>query len=185
MKEKITLRKAILAGVATIGLILFFVSFGATGSLKGIVEDVPVSVIASHIVWGCDTMVVIGEGFVTVPEALRTASVPGIIGAILFILVSGGLIATVFLVKDEKVKKIITFICGGLFLVAAILMFFVGEAVWEQFAKAFGTDAATAKAAYPGLKASSAYGIVAGIFGILMSGGTIASNFIPDKKLVK
>ena len=188
MKEKLTLRNLILAVVATIGLVLFFVSFGASASLKGFAEDSYGVVKFSTVVWSSSAYEMI-SGSVhmggVIPEAYRVASVPGIIGALLFILVSGGLIAVVFLVKNEKVRKILMFVCGGLYLAAAILMFFVGEVAWKNFATMMGITVEAAKSANPGLKASSPYGIVSGIFGIIMAGGVIASNFIPDKKLVK
>ena len=112
MKEKLTLRNAIIWTAALGALILFFCSFGASGSLKGTMGGFYCDFNASHVIWGCN--VVSGTaGGNPVNEILSrsVANAPGIIGAVLLFLASGGLVATTFFIKDEKLAKILIFVC--------------------------------------------------------------------------
>ena len=194
MKEKLTLRNVILWGVALMLLIPVFVSFGATARLKGMIPgEGYMSITFSKAVWGITmfTGSYGGEGGVEiVPEAYRAASVPAIIGVILLILASGALVAVSFLIKDEKVKKILSLVLAGVILIAAILFFFLGQVVWAQMGKLMGITAKEAKDLYktnaPDLKASSGSGVFMGIFSILLAGGIVVSQLvIKDVKFIK
>ena len=192
MKEKLTLRNAIIWTAALGALILFFCSFGASGSLKGMMEDFYCDFKVSHVIWGCNVVSGTAGGHpMTEILSKSVANAPGIIGAILLFLASGGLVATTFLIKDEKLAKILIFVCAGLMLVAGVLLFFVVEASWyvykESLLEQTGIDMPidVIKANHPGFKSGSVFAIVGGIFAILFAGGAAASQFIPDRKLVK
>ena len=194
MKEKLTLRNALVWTAALALMIMFFVSFGATAKMSASIEGDAMSFTFSHAVWGVDSIVGVAggqTGSFYIPEGYRAASVPGIIGAILFILSAGGLVAASFLIKDEKTSKIIILVCAGTALVGSILLFFVGEVVWSSFAKMMELEGEPMTPEYvksiygPYATYSSPYGIACGIIGILMSGAAGASQFIPDRKFIK
>ena len=194
MKEKLTLRNVILWGVALMLLIPVIVSFFATARLKGMVPgEGYISMTFSKAVWGITMMSGSygGEGGVEfIPEGYRAASVPAIIGVVLLILASGGLVAVSFLIKDEKLKKILSFVISGVILIAAILFFCLSQVVWAQMGKMMGTTAKEAKDFYkvnaPDLKASSGSGVFMGIFSILLAGGIVVSQLvIKDVKFIK
>ena len=194
MKEKLTLRNVILWGVALMILIPVFVSFGATARLKGMIPgEGYMSITFSKAIWGITTMSGSygGEGGVEfIPEGYRAASVPAIIGVILLILASGALVAVSFLIKDEKLKKILSFVIAGVILIAAILFFCLSQVVWAQMGKLMGITAKEAKDLYktnaPDLKASSGSGVFMGIFSILLAGGIVFSQLvIKDVKFIK
>lgn len=194
MKEKLTLRNVILWGVALTLLVLFFISFAATVKMSTAIEGMPITITLHHALWGSDSMSAFSEGKLeaeAIPAAARAGSISGIIGVILFLLASGGLVAVSFLVKDEKLKKILVLVCAGLILVGSILLFFVGNVFYRAIAKWWNVVEGApvtpelVKVQYPGTP-TSGYGIAAGIIGILLSGGVVVSQLvIKDKKFVK
>lgn len=191
MKEKLNLRNAILWTVALVALILFFASFGANATFKGSMEGEYFEATMTNAVWGSRYAVVWSKGMVT-GAALKkvVVNVPGLIGALLLLLASGGIVAVTFLVKDEKMAKILTFVCGGVILVAGVLLFFVCEAPWyfmkeSMVEEGIAIDMATLKQVYAGFKAASAYGIGGGIVAILLAGGVIASQLIKNIQFIK
>ena len=192
MKEKLTLRNAILWTTALVALILFFCSFGARAKLAGVVEGNYVEITGKGAIWGCKSffgMDYKGDAFAGVLSK-AVGSAPGIIGAIL---ASGGLvvISLVLASKNEKLAKILTFVCAGLLLTAGILMFFVSGAMWRVYQQSvwdlnhMWIDIDTLKASMPGMKASSGFGVAVGIISILLAGGVVTSQIIPDKKFIK
>ena len=192
MKEKLTLRNAIIWTAALGALILFFCSFGASGSLKGMMEDVYCNFKVHNIIWGCKVVSGTAGGHPMSEILARSvANAPGIIGSILLFLASGGLVAITFLVKDEKLSKILIFVCAGVMLVAGVLLFFAVEAPWyaykESLLEQTGIDMPidVIKANHPGFKSGSVFAVVGGIFAILFAGGAVASQFIADKKFIK
>ena len=191
MKEKLNLRNAILWTVAFVALILFFASFGATASLKGTVDGTYLNLSCPNAIWGSRGIFGTANGY-PVGETLKkgVANVPGLIGAILLFLAAGGIVAVSFLIKDEKLAKILTFVCGGVILVSGILFFFVAQTPWyvlQEWMKEEGMSVSVQaiKQEYAGAKASSGFGIGGGIVAILLAGGVIASQLIPNKQFIK
>ena len=191
MKEKLNLRNAILWTVALMALSLFFASFGATATLKGAVEGDYISMTCRNAIWGSGSIIGYADGS-PIGEFLakKVVNIPGLIGAILLLLASGGIVATTFLVKEEKTAKILSFVCGGAILVAGVLFFFVSQTPWyvlQEWMREEGMaiDIKTLKQAYAGLKASSAFGIGGGIFAILLAGGVVVSQLIKNVQFIK
>ena len=193
MKQKLNLRNAILWTVALMALVLFFASFGATAKLKGTIpgESYYIDMTCANAIWGCRSIWGYVEGHYSGSYLNKAVvNVPGLIGAIVLFLAAGGIVAVTFLIKDEKMNKILTFVCGGVILVSGVLFFFVNEAPWyalkeSMVEEGIAVDIKSLKNAYSGLKASSAYGIGGGIFAILLAGGVIASQIIPNKQFIK
>ena len=191
MKEKLTLRNAILWTAALAGLILFFVSFGAKAKLSGLMGEYYGTVTFHNAVWGCRTMTAFVEGKTTAEVLAKgVGSISGIIGVILLLLASGGLVAISLLIKDEKLGKILTFVCAGVILTAGILLFFVSNVVWRvmqemMLEEGMPITIEQLKTVYAGAKASSGYGIAGGIISILLAGGVVASQLIPNKQFIK
>ena len=106
MKEKLNLRNAILWTVALMALSLFFASFGATATLKGAVEGDYISMTCRNAIWGSGSIIGYADGS-PIGEFLakKVVNIYGLIGAILLLLASGGIVATTFLVKEEKQLK--------------------------------------------------------------------------------
>lgn len=192
MKEKLNLRNAIIWTAALIALILFFCSFGAKASFSGNMEGEYISMTCSSVVWGCRSVFGFANGKSTA-EILNSpvANAPGIIGALFLFLASGGVVVISLLLKNEKLAKILAFVCAGVMLVAGILLFFVSEAPWYcvqelLFEEArVKLDIETLKEVYAGFKTSSSYAVVGGIFAILAAGGVVASQFIPNVQFIK
>lgn len=192
MKEKLNLRNAILWTVALVALIIFFASFGATSTMKGTVEGLYGKIICHNTIWGCKYMSGYAGGHYNYQYLSKAvASAPGIIGALLILLASGGLVAITFLIKDEKLAKILTFVAAGVILVAGVLFFFVCGAPWrvvqESLVEGEGVyaDIQALKAEMPGMHTVSGYGIGAGIVAILLAAGVVVSQFIKNVQFIK
>ena len=188
MKEKLTLRNVILWTVAFALIVLFVFSFGASVKLVATIEGQYVEYVFNHALWKTDVVYATGEKPITVPDAYRLSSGLGITAVLLFLLSAGGLMAVSLLVKQDKLKKILIFVCAGVILVGAVLLFFLAQKAWKEFANLMGTSVEQAKqmlAAY-GFKAKSSYGTGAGIVGILFAVTVVLSQLvIPDVKFIK
>lgn len=195
MKEKLGLRNVILWAVALALLIMFFASFGM-GAKMSIAIPGETSVVASAkgVIWGTHVVSGTAEG-AAYAQYFPTAalSVPGLIGVILLLLASGGLVAITFLVKDAKLAKILTLVAAGVVVAGGILLFFVSEVMWTIMGNSMEPEvgyvmpASTMKEMYGQYaKLSSASGVVSGIFAILFAGAVVATQFfIPDIKFIK
>lgn len=195
MKEKLGLRNVILWAVALALLIMFFASFGMGAKISMYIPgETPVIASARSVIWG--THVVSGSsGGPTYAQYFPTAalSVPGLIGVILLLLASGGLVAITFLVKDAKLAKILTLVAAGVVVAGGILLFFVAEVMWTIMGNSMETEvgyvvsASTMKDMYGQYaKVSSPSGVASGIFAILFAGAIVATQFfIPDIKFIK
>ena len=195
MKEKLTLRNVILWGVASVLVILFVASFLASIKWTGTMDGTYGTITLPHGFWGASAMVFAGGGYHAaefVPVAARRGSVVGIIGVILLFLSAGGIALITLLLKDEKLKKILTFVIAGVILVAGVLMFFTGGAFYYAYAKymrvveGIPITVDQVKAALSNGHAYCVYGIVAGVFSILLAAGIVVSQLvIKDFKFIK
>lgn len=192
MKEKLNLRNAILWTVALVALILFFASFGARAKMSGVVESVYGEITCMNAVWGTRVLSGIAGGhYYSMALGKAVANAPGIIGSLLLLLASGGIVAITFLIKNEKLAKILTFVSGGVILVAGVLLFFVCEAPWYVYQESIlegegiSVSIQEIKQHLSGMKTSSGYGIGGGIVAILLAGGVVASQLIKNIQFIK
>ena len=195
MKEKLTLRNVILWGLALVLVILFLVSFGASVKWTGTMDGDYGTITLPHGFWGASAMTFTSGGHYAaefIPVAARRGSVVGIIGAILLFLSAGGIALITLLLKDEKLKKILTFVIAGVILVAGVLMFFTGGAFYYAYAKymrvvlGLPVSVDQVKEALSNGHAYCVYGIVTGVFSILLSAGIVVSQLvIKDIKFIK
>ena len=194
MKEKLTLRNVILWSIALFVLLLFFFTFGVGAKLVGPVDSsMYIDMRIRGAIWGCWSMTGTVNGhYAGSVNSKPVVSVAALIGAILLLLSSGGLVAVSFLIKDEKLKKILIFVCAGVVFVGSILLFFASGAVWRFLVQNMHEEGMTeatialVKQYYAGCRAYSVGGILLGILGILSAAGIVVSQLvIKDLKLIK
>lgn len=192
MKEKLNLRNVVFWGIALSLLVLFFTSFAASASFKGTIEGDHVEMVFSNVIWGCKSYAgTVNGGRFASPLGKPVVNACGLIGVILLLLSSAGIVLVTLLLKDEKIKKILIFVTGGVAVIGGVLLFFVSEASWyclkqSMLDEGISIDIATLKTYYSGFKSISGYGIAGGIIAILLGGGVIVTRlFVPEKKLLK
>ena len=192
MKEKLNLRNVVFWGIALSLLVLFLTSFAASTSFKGTIEGDRIEMVFSNVIWGCKSYsgTVNGAGYANL-LGKPVANAFGLIGVILLLLASAGIVLVTLLLKDEKIKRILIFVAGGVVAIGGVLLFFVSQASWyclkqSMLDEGIATDISTLKAYYAGFKSISGYGIAAGIISILLGCSAIATLlFVPEKKLLK
>ena len=188
MKEKLTLRNVILWTAALALIVTFYFSFGATVKLTGHPGGTYVQYVFTNALWKTKTAIVTGEEPITIPEGYRLSSGLGIAAVLMLLFASIGLVLISFLVKDEKVKKVLIFVCAGLILAGGVMLFFLAQKGWKEVANMTGEPLEEVKEMLKmyGFKASSPYGTGAGIVSILFSVAIIGTQtFIPEVKFIK
>ena len=192
MKKLLTLRWLLLCVGATLALIAFFVALGGTmegtANLYGLVSF-PVSY--SGALFG---ITYTANFYGMTYTAKLGISVFPFLGWLLLLFGLVGVVVCAFVIKDEKLRKILI-ICGSAaVVVGAICLFFikpsVENAALSAFKKAAGEyEAYVTKdlikdemnrinARFPGI-------ITAGVFGLLGGLAMCATQFIPEVKFVK
>ena len=188
MKKFLTLRWLLLCVGATFALIAFFVALGGTmEGTESIGGFLTVRVSYSGALFG------ITYSMNGVTAKLGVSVLP-FLGWLLLLFGLGGTIVCAFVIKDEKLRKILI-ICGSAAVaVGAICLFFirpsVENAALSAFKKAAGQyeayvtkDAITNEmnrinARFPGI-------ITAGVLGLLGGLTMCATQFVPEVKFVK
>lgn len=191
MKKILTLRNVLILSAVLFGLLVFIFSFVAAFRLTP--ENGQWSENLG-IIWGSRTVKNYdGSSHTVAPEdAYKGLALP-IIGAILVFLAAICACLVVFLgdkisfLKDEKVRKIVLFVCGGLFVLGGIFTFFTQAQLEAQMAKDNGITVNDLHDLWKnlGYKPSCGLPIVSGILAILGGGAIVASQFIADKQLAK
>ena len=194
MKEKLTLRNVIIWGAAFLGLLFFFLSFAVKAQVYGHGEGEKVAYVFTNAIWGGDTLDIYMNG-----QLLESGPAQGkpfilpIIGVILLLVAVLGAVVISFLVKDNKLAKILLIVAGALAIVGGVFVFFVGESAIRSLAYLIAGDEGLkelesfrAQMRANGFKAGAkALGIIIGIVAILVGGSFAAAPFLPEKKLVK
>ena len=128
MKEKLTLRNVIIWGAAFLGLLFFFLSFAVKAQVYGYGEGGKVAYVFTNAIWGGKSLELYfnGQLLATDPVQEKPFILP-IIGLILLIVAVVGAVLVSFLVKDNKLSKILLIVAGGLAIVGGVFVFFVGE----------------------------------------------------------
>ena len=184
MKQKLNLRNAILWTIALILPVIFFASFGANTYLYLNQGGYTLNVTWTHGFWGATYGYATGEGSVYVDPSERVGSICGIIAVFMFLAAAAGLILVTLLMKNEKLQKILIFVCGGVILVASVLLFFTGGVAWKQYAKIAHVSVEELKSYVRG-RASCPFGVASGVVGILLAGGVVVAQLIPNKQFIK
>lgn len=192
MKKFLTLRNVIIWTAALIGLVMFFVSFALPA--KMVADGIEGTI--DHVIWGFDSMT--GGGYhVTIAEAYHFKSADangfGLVGFLLTLIAALVLVVAVFLIKKEKIAKIIIFASAGLMLVGGIFQLLVVPGISSSFVnaavRAYGEgvrqEAKSIGDSLQGYSSLSGGSIVCAILTFLAGGAAVASQFVPDKQLVK
>ncbi len=189
MKDKLTLRNLLICIGGFFGILVFIFSFLPAVRYTNAMADAEYL----HILWGADAVKNMANGKV---EPLQGAdklgpSVLALVGTILVILGTVCAIVMIFLgekiFKDEKIRKIVLFVAGGLIVLGGIFTFFTLEGFYSEVAKKAGITVEQYKKQLEAANTTVSCGlpIVSGILAILGGGAVIGSQFIPDKKLGK
>ena len=199
MKKLLTLRNVLIAAGTFLSLLVFVFSFLAVCRTEGSLMGTAWVTRTHGIIWGAYKSVTKSgnDTNIHVFDEKEPACVLPLIGSILILL--GALCACLVVVlgdkvsflKDEKVRKIVLFVCGGLMVLGGIFWFFINLSYANaqvRDAKAHGMDNYTTNDALDALKdakASYALVIIGGILAVLGGGSIVASQFLPDKQLAK
>ena len=191
MKEKLTLRNAIICGAATLGFLFFCFSFLGGAQMRFSTGGYSAEYIFRNAIWSGGYVIGKANGAVVVegPCTGAPTALP-IIGIILVLLSALGAAAIAFFIKDEKIKKISLIGAGVLSVVGGVFVFFVGETAIKTF---WALNEAPMpfeefKEVYKSVGASwgpRAFTVIIGVIGILCGCAYGVSQFVPDKKLVK
>ena len=189
MKKLLTLRNVLILSAALFGLLVFLFSFMAA---YRVVPSNDHWSQAQVFIWGSRTTLNWDGSSHTVAakDAEKALGLP-IVGAILALLASAGLVVVVLLgdklFKDEKLRKIVLFVLAGLLVLAGVFTFFAQM----QFETNQAKEANMTLKEYRDLmkdmnmKVSCGLPIVSGILAVLGGGAVTASQFIQDKQLAK
>ena len=194
MKEKSTLRNVIIWGAAFLGLLFFFLSFAVKAQVYGYGEGGKVAYVFTNAIWGGDTLEIYVNGsLLESGPAIGKPFILPIIGVILLLVAVIGAVLVSFLVKDNKLSKILLIVAGGVAILGGVFVFFVGESALRSFAYAMGGEEALndmasirAEMKQAGFHdGPRALGVIIGIVAILAGASFGVAPFLPEKKLVK
>lgn len=185
MKDKLTLRNALICGAALLAILVFIFSFLASVRWINAAQDWSYQ----HIVWGCDEVLNNATGKVTKlsAEGKFGASGLAVVGTIIVLIGGIGAVVVALVLKDEKIRKICLFVAAGLLVLGGIFSFFAIEGFYSEYAKQWGMTVEQLKKNIQNTNSEirCALPIISGILAILAGGLVCASQFIADKKLVK
>ena len=191
MKKFLTLRNIVLCGAVLFALVAFFVSFGAnlTVTMDGGRGKL------LNIVWGCKVAVFNGEREV-LPYDIGPSVLP-LVGLIL-VLVGGLGAAVVGLFIQKPWARFVVVGCAVIVLTGAIFQFFFVSAFARAFVDALvktsGVNPSPEeyneilnvyKTQFQNGNPSCPGAVLSAIFGIVAAGAAGASQFLPEKQLVK
>ena len=180
MKEKLTLRNVAVWFATLLALVVFIVSFTAKfwyGTKAG-------GIMFNNIVWGSKYGAEWSGGHE------YGASIPGVgpavlpmIGIILVLLSAIGAVVVSFVVKDEKLRKIIILVCAGLMLLGGVFAFITrptgAKLLWDTVH--FKEEDAIKLGYNPRCPGGTACGILAIVGGVAIA----VPQFLKDIKFVK
>ena len=195
MKEKLTLRNVLIWGAAFLGLLCFFLSFGAKASIKFDAGQGHVGMyIFDGALWGSKTGAIyldgVPQGSGPIGATVKPAALP-LIGLILILVSAISAVLVSLLVKNEKIQKIVMIAVGVLSIVGGVFVFFNGENALRALCYLDDggldhIDAIRAELKEIGAKLQPrALAIVIGSGAILAGLAFGVSQFLPNKKLAK
>ena len=190
MKEKLTLKNIILLAVAGVAFIVFCLSFAIPLRFTTAAE----SGRAPFIIWGCSKLVanngqVMGWNDLFGIERMDP-NFFGLFGVILALLAAIALVLAVFVIKNEKVAKIIILVCAGVLLLSGIFQFLLVSGfkaslvnpVIRKYGESIRAELEKEVAYIQSYFRLSAGSIICGIVTILAAAAAGVSPFLPAKK---
>ena len=180
MKEKLTLRNVAIWFAALLALVVFIVSF-TVKFWYGTKAD---GIMFNNFIWGSKSGAEWSGGH------MYGGSFPGVgpavlpmIGVILVLLAAIGAVVVSFVIKDEKLRKIIILVCAGLMLLGGVFIFITrptgAKLLWA--AVHFKEEDAIAMGYNPRCPG----GVVCGILAIIGAASIAVPQFLKDIKFVK
>lgn len=191
MKKFLTLKNILLCAGALCGILVFALSFasGMSGIIEGIQAKIP------NIIWGATQIkgninghvevIAFYEGF-----GLTSSGVLALpfIGVLLALLAAIGACVVMFVVKNEKTRKIVLLVCAGLILLGGVFQFFSGAMFPNHVANRMIANGVIPESNRPyviqmfvQMHANAAV-YITGVIGILGGLAVGASQFLPEKK---
>ena len=180
MKEKLTLRNVAIWFAALLALVVFIVSF----TVKFWYGTKASGIMFNNFIWGSKSGAEWSGGH------MYGGSFPGVgpavlpmIGVILVLLAAIGAVVVSFVIKDEKLRKIIILVCAGLMLLGGVFAFITrptgAKLLWA--AVHFKEEDAIAMGYNPRCPG----GVVCGILAIIGAASIAVPQFLKDIKFVK
>ena len=180
MKEKLTLRNVAIWFAALLALVVFIVSFTVKfwyGTKAG-------GIMFNNFIWGSKSGAEWADG------RMFGGSFPGVgpavlplIGILLVLLSAIGAVVVSFVVKDEKLRKIIILVCAGLMLLGGVFAFITrptgAKLLWS--AVHFKEE----EAIQLGYNPRCPGGVACGILAILGAVSIAVPQFLKDIKFVR
>ena len=196
MKKYLTLRNAVLCGAAVLVLAAFIMSFFV--SLDAVAEGIKGSY--KHILWGCDKAVAngqvtpISEMSTINGDKLKAMGLP-IAGLIMMVVGTVGAILVALFLKKPFAKYVVAGL-GLVVLAGGIMQFWPVESFARAYVYSFkGIEEASQSnidyaieqhiLLFKEMNAHAPIAVVMGIFGCLSGVVVAASQFLPEKELVK
>ena len=192
MKDKLTLRNALVCCAFFFALVVFVMSFLAayryTYTLMGD-HDITIK----GIIWGATgyKSITSGGGATVISEGKYDKpydpAAMGLVGTLLVFVGALAALVVSLVLKESKVRKYVLIGCGALVVVGAVLTFFTVESFYASYAKANNSTVKDVKdmLANSEAKVHCALPIIMGILGVVSGGAIVCSQFISDKKLGK
>ena len=180
MKEKLTLRNVTIWFAALLALIVFILSFTAKFWFGNNMNGVSFN----NIIWGCKSGAewYNGSSASATLDGVGPAVLP-MIGVLLVFLSAVGAVVVSFVLKNEKLNKIITLVCAGLMLVGGVFTFITLPTAGKLLEQALGMTVEQVESL--GYKPSCPVGTACGILAIIGAVAIAVPQFLKDIKFVK
>ena len=196
MKKYLTLRNAVLCGAAVLVLAAFIMSFFV--SLQVTAEGEKGAYL--HILWGCDKgtaagkVVPISDMGMFSADKLKPMGLP-LAGLIMMVVATIGAILVALFVKKSFAKYVVAGL-GLVILAGGIMQFWPVESFARAYVHSFEGIEEVSKSTidyaieqhillFKEMNAHAPIAVVMGVFGCLSGVAVVASQFLPEKELVK
>ena len=190
MKEKLTLRNVVIWGAAFLGLLFFFLTFTIKGYYQFTESGDATKVVFDNILWdGTASTTYFNGKFDGMSKLAKSGAYPlSIIGAILLLVCSLGMVAISIFIKNDKIRKYVSIGAGVAVIAGGIFIFFVKETIVRTLCLNYFGSLDYLDELKKMLNATynaGAMAVVVGVVSILVGCAFGMSPFLPEKKLLK